>query len=75
MNNEFDEIILTLSREVDSVFISLNDARAENERLRAVLKDIQTCAGYHSGAGGWVVSESLMDEIADVLGNNEASES
>ena len=38
MNNEFDEIILTLSRDVDSVFISLNDARAENERLRAELE-------------------------------------
>ena len=35
MNNEFEEFILTLSREVDGIFISLNDARAENERLRA----------------------------------------
>ena len=49
--------------------------RAELDAVKAVLEDILTCAGYHSGAGGWVVSESLMDEIADVLGNNEASES
>ena len=45
--NEFDEIILTLSKGVDDIFISLNDARAENERLRAGM--ISIASGNENG--------------------------